>query len=168
MKYLSSNAVSWAISQLRKGSHPFLGITFLACKKAGLPVEETVHMKLDTLTKEHLKTHHRLDPQSKFYFQPFKSTKPWVAQKYPSSGLQAINTQTFRQVFIHKKGSQSWGFEGNYVEKISQAVRDSSGYKLIPLTAIAIWIGKNDVWEDEDSLNSVIKQFFEELSYNVR
>ncbi len=165
MKYLSSNAVLWAISQLRKGSHPFLGITFLACKKASLPVEETVHMKLDTLTKEHLKTHHRLDPQSKFYFQPFKSTKPWVVQKYPSAGLQAINTQTFGPVFIHQKRGQSWGFKGDYVEKISQAVKASSGHKFIPLTAIAIWIGKNDVWEDEDSLNSVIKQFLK--SYHI-
>lgn len=159
MKYLSSNAISWAISQLRKGSHPFLGITFLACKKAGLPVEETAHIKVDTLTKEHLETHHRLDPQSEFYFQPFKSIKPWVVQKYPSAGLQGINTRTFGQVFIHQKGSQNWGFKKDYVEKISQAVKASSGYQFIPLPAIAIWIGKNAVWEDGASLKSVIRQF---------
>jgi len=159
LKYLSGKAVSWAIGQLRKGSHPFLGITFLVCKKAGLLVEKTSRIKLDTLTKNHLETHHRLDPQSEFYFQPFKSPKPWVGHKYASSGLQAINTQTFGQVFIHQKGSQSWGFKGDYVGKISQAVKTSSGYKFIPLTAIAIWIGKNDSWEDKDSLDSVVKQF---------
>ena len=163
--YLSSNAVAWAICELRKGSHPFLGITFLACKRVGLPVGTTKVMSLDAVTKEHLKTHHQLDPRSEFYFQPFKSAKPWVAQRYPSSGLQAINTQTFGQTFIHEKGGRSWGFKDNYVERISQTVKVSSGHEPVPLEAIAIWTGKNDVWADGDSLTSVIEKFLK--SYHI-
>ena len=159
MMYLSGDAVSWSISELRKRSHPFLGVTFLACKKIGLPVGTTSPMSLDTETKKHLEEHHRLDPQSEFYFQPFKSNKPWVVRKYPSAGLQAINTQTFGQVFIHEKGSRHWGFKENYVEEIWQTIETSSNHGPIPLEAIAIWIGKNDVWGDEDSLTSIVDQF---------
>ena len=165
MMYLSGQAISWAIHKLREGSHPFLGITFLVCKRTNLPVGTTIDIRLDAKTKEHLEEYHRLDPRSEFYFQPFKSTKYWVSQRYPSSGLQAINTQTFGRVFTHRKGSSHWGFKDNYVEEIKQTVETSLSHGPVSLEAIAIWIGKNDVWGDGDSLTSVIDQFLE--SYHI-
>ena len=152
--YLSKQAVLWAISELKKDTHPFLGITFLTCKRVGLPVDKITSIQMDAATKEYLEEHHRLDAQSKFYFQPFKSTRYWVTQKYPSSGLQAINTQTFKNVFIHTKGSRDWGLQNNYVDKIKEIVKDP-----IPLQAIAIWIGKKDKWRKKDSLDSVVEKF---------
>lgn len=162
--YLSNQAVSWAIHELRKGTHPFIGVTFLVCKRIDLPVGKTRVTSLDAQTKLHLEQHHRLDSQSEFYFQPFKSNKPWVASKYPSSGLQAINTQTFGHVFIHIKGSRSWGFKKDYVEQIRRTVETSPGHTPIPLEAIAIWAGKNESWRTEDSLDSVVERFLDEYS----
>ena len=121
-------------------------------------------ISLDAQTKKHLEKHHRLDPQSEFYFQPFKSNTPWVAGRYPSSGLQAINTQTFGDVFIHEKGSRYWGFDNNYVENISTTVESSPGHAPIPLEAIAIWMGKDEIWGNKDSVDSVVKQFLREYS----
>ena len=148
MKYLSRTAIEWAIGELSENSHPFIGITYLACKKIGFPVGVTREMSLDAITRKHLETHHHLDPQSAYYFQPFKSNKIWVTSKYPSSGLQAINTQTFGDVFIHRRRSKRWGFTEDYVEKMSQIIEET-GSGLVPLLPIAIWMGKNESWEED-------------------
>ena len=164
MKYLSRRAIAWAIDKLSDNSHPFIGITYLACKKIGFPVGVTREMSLDARTKEHLETHHRLDPQSTHYFQPFKSNRFWVASRYPSSGLQTVNTQTFGDVFIHPRNSRSWGFIKNYVRKISQIVEET-GSGRVPLLPIAIWMGKNESWEEDATRSSVIEHFL--TSYNI-
>ena len=165
MKYLSRRAIAWAIDKLSANSHPFIGITYLACKKkVGFPVGVTREMSLDAITKEHLETHHRLDPQSTHYFQPFKSNRFWVASKYPSSGLQAVNTQTFGDVFIHPRNSRRWGFIENHVGKISQIIEET-GSGLVPLLPIAIWLGKNESWEEDATQSSVINHFL--TSYNI-
>lgn len=163
MKYLSSAAVSWAVKELGR-SHPFIGITFLSCKQANLPIGRTKSLSLDNLTKKHLNAHHRLAPQSEFYFQPFKSTKKWVSPRYPSSGLQAINTQTFSDVFIHEKHTKNWGFRDNYVDEIKKVIKESSGHEPIPLSAVAIWLCKNDGWDDSITLQSIIEQFLDKYA----
>ncbi len=165
MRYLSRKAVAWAIRELKGHSHPFIGITYLACKKAEFPEGETKGISLDAVTKKHLEDHHHLDLRSQYYFQPFKSSKIWVTRKYPSSGLQAINTQTFREVFIHQRGSRRWGFKKNHVEKIHQIVGELSGFNLIPLLAIAIWMGKDREWDDNATQESIIQKFL--TSYNI-
>ena len=159
MKYLSTTAVNWAITKLREGTHPFLGVTFLACKEADLPVGEATHLQLDSITRSHLDHHHRLAPQSDYYFQPFGKKKTWVAADYPSSGLQAINTQTFSDVFMHPKGSRQWGFVDGYVEKIASVISDLQGYALPNLQAISIWVQKADKWRDDATLETVVAQF---------
>ena len=164
MKYLSHRAITWAIDELRENSHPFIGITYLACKKIGLPVGATREMSLDDITRKHLETHHHLDPQSRYYFQPFKSIKIWVVPKYPSGGLQTSNTQTFRDVFIHPRRSKKWGFRENYVEKISQIIEEK-GSGLMPLLPIAIWMGKNESWEEDATRSSVVEHFL--TSYQI-
>ncbi len=164
MKYLSSKSVAWAINELRKATHPFVGITFLACKDAELPVGRALSLSLDALTREHLDKYHRLDPQSDYYFQPFKSNKYWLTSTYASSGLQAINTQTFGNSFIHGKNTRTWGFHAHYVSIIAE-VLDSLGAQGPPLEAIAIWLGKSRPWNDVDTLSTVVRAFLE--SYRI-
>ena len=154
--HLSHDAVQWAVRRLQERSHPFVGISFLACKKARLPVGRATDISVDAITKKHLEDHHRLDPNSVFYFQPFRSSRFWVARKYPSSGLQAINTQTFGDAFLHQKARRRWGFQPNYVATIRDVVTTSPGYSAIPLFALAIWIGKNAVWQPNATLSTVV------------
>ncbi len=160
MKYLSDAAIRWAIDRLRKGSHPFLGITFLACKSAGLPVGSTARVRLDRVTREHLDRHHRLAPQSDCYFQPFGGKKAWVGPKYPSKGLQPFNTGKFARAFRHPGGTQEWGFVENYVDEIADV-----GRYALDLQAVSVWVLKDRKWSDRDSLETVIDCFLE--SYRI-
>ena len=155
MKYLAADLVRWAILALRKRSHPFVGISFLACKEADLPVGRTARLSLDSRTRAILDQHHRLDQRSEFYFQPFKSTgsKFWVAHRYPSAGLQAINTR-FGSAFVRKQKSR--GFRDDYICAIAERVGSSPGYGRTPLSALAVWVGKDKVWPDGCAFSGVV------------
>lgn len=160
--FLSHGLLRWAISELHEVCHPFVGITFLASKKASMPVGKAREMSLDALTRDHLSVHHRLDPQSEFYFQPFKSNKSsqyWVSAKYPSSGLQAINTQTFRQVFVHPSRTRQWGLVERYAEVIANRVEESSGHSPPSIAAMAIWLGKTMEWAEAVNIETIIARF---------
>lgn len=156
--YLSAAAVSWAIRKLKEGTHPFLGITFLTCKRRRLPVGSKQVVSIDEQNRQHLDEHHRLDSRSEFYFQPFRSTKWWVAKKYHAAGLQAINTQTFATAFLHERGEKYWGFQSDYVGEIAR-ILDESSYTPAPIEAIAIWLGKDDRWHADDSMTSIVQYF---------
>lgn len=158
MSYLSESTVLRAIEELKASTHPFLGITFLACKKFGLPVGKTVHVKLDTVTKRHLKNHHRLDGDSSYFFQPFKSSKNWVKHNYASTGLQSTNTRTFGNAFLHERGSTEWGFAENYVDLIRSGIK-TRGYRRAPLTAIAVWAAKDREWAEDATMDGLVKDF---------
>ena len=164
MNYLSEEAISWAISELKATTHPFLGITFLACKEQGLPVGKTAPVRLDALTKEHLDRHHRLDPASEFLFQPFRSSKSWVRRNYASTGLQAINTQTFGGVFLHERGKTEWGFADDYVGRTKARIL-TLGYTRVPLAAIAIWTSKDQQWQEDTTPHDLIGEF--RWQYNI-
>ena len=164
MSFISESAILWAIQQLKATTHPFLGITFLACKKHVLPVGETKRVRLDTLTKGHLHAYHRLDQDSKYFFQPFKSTRNWVAGNYASTGLQAVNTQTFRKVFLHERGSPEWGFAPDYLYQLRSRLR-TLGYRRSPLAALAIWTAKNLKYQHAQSVDVLIESFL--ASYRI-
>ena len=139
MKYLSEEAIRWAVTALKRSAHPFVGITFLACKENKLPVGEAMTFRLDQYTREFMDKHHRLDEESRYYFQPFRSRQYWVNKKYPSSGLQAINTQTFSNVFLHKKSTNVWGFSDSYIDRILHILREIPGHLAgLPLLPISI------------------------------
>ena len=161
--YLSSQIVLWAIETLRNNCHPFIGITFLASKRYGLPVGTTTEMRLDAVTKSHLENHHWLDPNSEFFFQPFKSRKNtyWVAANYSSSGLQAINTQTFKNAFLHPRRSRRWGLSEGYIDKICSRISETGGYGRVSLAAMAIWVGKDRRWDSNTNIESIVQHFKE-------
>ncbi len=162
--FLSAQIVRWAITQLRENCHPFIGITFLASKQISMPVGQTTKISLDAATKSHLDTYHRLDPKSEFYFQPFKSQTYWVATDYSLSGLQAINTQTFRDAFLHPRSTRIWGLSEGYVDRIYDRIHETPGYGPASLTAMAIWLGKEKRWNPSTDIESVIQQFRETFS----
>lgn len=164
MTYITEPVILWAIEELKASTHPFLGITFLACKKFGLPVGKTARVKLDTVTKKHLQQHHRLDSNSRYFFQPFKSAKNWVKSNYASTGLQATNTRTFGDAFLHERGSTKWGFTKNYVDLIRLGIR-SRGYRRTPITAIAVWTAKDQEWARDTTLDGLVNDFLRR--YNI-
>jgi hypothetical protein len=157
--YLSSETVVRAIHLLKQKVHPFVGITFLACKSYGLKVGDDEQVRLDTLTREHLDRYHIIDRGSRYYFQPFKSSAYWVAERYPSTGLQTVNTQTFINVFRHPHGSPRWGFVKNYVKEIKNKLKQTKNASAFAIDEIAIWIYKGADLGEIDTIVKLIDKF---------
>ena len=135
--YFSSKHIAEALTQL-KDVHPFHGITFMACKMAGLPVGlPSDSFSMDAVTREHMGKHHRLDTSSTRFYQPFKSNKRWLATRYPSSGLQAINTQTFENAFVHRPNSNSWAWSDGYIDVLASKLPSQ---RRIPVYAMCVWL----------------------------
>lgn len=141
--------------------HPFHGITFLVCKKAELPVGQKIVFPLDSETGAFLRNYHRIDPGSDWFFQPFKSNKDWVKPDYASSGLQAINTQTFGNAFIHEPNTRIWGWSPNYVSILAARLPRK---KRIPVFHLAVWLYKERDWPNNSSVPDVINCFLRDFS----
>ena len=159
--YLSIRCIRTAMANLR-AVHPFFGITFLSCKANNLPVgEEEQDYQMDQKTKQFMDEHHRLDPDSKYYYQPYKSNSKetyWVRHDYASSGLQAINTQTFISAFLHSS-SKTWGWKKDYVARLETLLKRNKKGSKLPLLTLAIWIFRNKEWEGRPSPGDIIQHF---------
>ena len=153
--YISADYVLSAIKQISK-LHAFVGITFLTCKQHQLSVGSRMKCSIDKWTKEFMLVHHKLYSESNYFFQPYQTikAKQWVASKYPSSGLQSVNTRTFGSSFLHSKKENTWGWAQDYVSQIS-----SLGIHKVPLAAIAVWIMKYESWPDTASLDDITSKF---------
>lgn len=162
MIYLSSEYILSAIRQL-ESVHTFVGITFLACKKNELPIGHPTTFSMDQKTKQFMTNVHKICPTSSFYFQPYQTIrdKQWLAAKYPSSGLQAINTQTFSAAFIHDKKSKLWAWSDDYVSQIKK-VAVPKDEKRVPIAAMAVWVLKDVKWKDTASIEDVVKKFIKD------
>jgi predicted ATPase len=161
--YLTTGAVQRAIGKLRENTHPFSGITFLACKAFDLPIGTTESVSLDSLTRKHLDQFHVLDRKSNYYFQPFRSAKRWVDKKYPSSGLQTTNTQTFSDVFIHPRKSAIWGFQQDYIDLMKLKLGDLGYADRMPVNALAIWLYKGESFEANATQRDMTDRLFDDF-----
>jgi len=157
--FLSEQVIVRAIRHLKAEVHPFVGITFLACKRFDLPIGKTARVSLDSLTRDFLKTFHKLEPASEHYFQPYKSSSFWVDSRYPSSGLQTINTQTFGNVFLHAPRSPEWGFSEDYVEQIAGRLRQARLRIRAPLFSLAAWLYRDADWSTIAGASEIVEQF---------
>ena len=162
--YLSTQLILRSIGELKR-IHPFHGITFLVCKRKKLPIGDSIHFPMNTFTRKHMDIHHKLASDSKFYFQPFhstQSTKYWLKHDYPSSGLQAINTQTFGDAFLHDRGSTTWGWRTYYLDVVSEILERRVSGQRIPAWALAVWLYRSEEWIPSDDLNTITSRFIEE------
>lgn len=159
MMYLSAEYILSAIQQLAS-VHTFIGITFLACKKNQLPICTPTTFLMDNTTKRFMEDIHRICPSSHYYFQPYQTIKgkQWLAAKYPSSGLQAINTQTFSGAFIHDRNSKMWAWSNDYVTQIRQ-IAVTKEEKKASLPAMAVWVMKDGKWKDTATIDDVVAKF---------
>lgn len=162
MIYLSAEYILSAIQQLAS-VHTFVGITFLTCKKNQLPIRTPTTFSMDTQTKQFMESVHKICPSSEYYFQPYQTIrgKQWLAAKYPSSGLQAINTQTFGSAFVHDRNSKLWAWSDDYIHQIEKLAIPKKEKKA-PLSAMAVWVLKDRKWRDTATLEDVVKKFINE------
>ena len=167
--YFSTHSIVSAIERLGK-VHPFLGITFLACKEKQLPIGETVICSLDVYTRKFMERVHKICPTSSHFYQPYRSnarSNVWLAKNYPASGLQAINTGKFKDVWLHEEKERTWGWRRDYVEIISELLQSKS-YKRAFVIDLAIWVFKDKKWEGGTNPDVIIEHFISHFNISVQ
>lgn len=150
-----------------KALHPFYGITFLVCKKAPLPVGDTIQYPINAKETEFLEEYFKPEQDSKYFYQVFKTSNPskrWLSPKYASSGSQSTRTRgDLANAFIHPKNTDIWGWQTNYIEILSEHLNRTRG-DLIPTFHLAVWLYRERNWElntnAEDIVNTFLKEFF--------
>lgn len=157
--FFTVEQISSSISGLAN-VHAFHGITYLTCKAGNLPVDRTTEFPMDSNTARFMREHHKVDPNSTWFFQPYKTTKQWVRADYPSSGLQAINTQTFSDAFIHPRNSRIWGWQRNYVSILKARL---SRNRKIPAFHMAVWLFKYREWPSDTTFENIVNHFFQQF-----
>ena len=163
MKYFSRHEIEHAIRELEK-VHPFFLITFLAAKRANLPVGDTMVVRLDAITDEFLERYFRLHPKSRYYFKPFSGAdkrRVWVNPDYASSGLQTVNTQTFRDALRHPSKSREWGWNRDYIKLLR---RHAAFRRKVRLWPVAVWIYRDTPFDDSIKPADVMSRFLQEFS----
>ena len=164
MKYFSGPQIEEALGLLQP-YNAFFGITFLVLKKASVPIGSKERLHLDAENKKFLDAHYRVHPKSRYYFRVFRPTskaKDWVEPNYASTGLQAVNTQTFRDAILHEKHDNTWGWEANYLAHLAGRLPRSS--IRIPLFHLAVWIYRERPFEESSSRADVVKDFVREFA----
>lgn len=158
--YLSLKCILKALEALRT-IHPFFGITFLSCKLNSLPVGKQETYQMDAKNKSFMDAYHKIAPLSNWYYQPYKSndrTRFWVRFDYASSGLQALNTQTFGGTFLHSS-TKTWGWQNNYVSILEKLLEKNTGAVKLPLCSLSIWFFRDIEQERSVDIEYIVKRF---------
>jgi hypothetical protein len=163
MKYFTNKQIQESLKNLEP-YNAFFSTTFLVLKKLSSPVGSKKRIKLDAENKKFLQDHFQIHPKSNYFFRVMRQNankKDWVEPDYASTGLQAINTQTFRDALLHEKNDNIWGWTEDYVKQL--AIKLPHKGVRIPLFNLAVWLYKYRGWEEsthrKDVVNTFIKEF---------
>jgi hypothetical protein len=136
--------------------NPFFGMSFLAFKKAGIPVGETRHLIFSQTVQQILERHYRPVANYSGFYNPFKTSDQsnrWLAQRYGSTSLQRITSDTFADALIHKKGESSWGWRNDYVRRLKKHL----GQHPVPAFHLAIWLFRDSEWPEEVTPDDLVR-----------
>ncbi len=146
--------------------HPFYGITFLVCKKASLPIGDTIQFPINARETEFLDEYFKPERNSKYYYQVFKTSNPskrWLSPKYASSGSQSTRTRgDLANAFIHPKKTDIWGWQSNYVEVLRDHLTRTRE-SLIPTFHVAVWLYRENNWFPDATARDIVNTFLEEF-----
>ena len=163
MKYFSRRQIGEALDDLQR-FNPFFGITFLVLKRARVPTGSRKRLHLDAETKSFLEAHYRIHPKSTYFYRVFRpndKAKDWVGPNYASTGLQAVNTQTFRDAILHERNDNIWGWAPDYVHHLARRLPRAS--IKIPLFQLAVWIYKTETLGEAFSRDDVVARFIRDF-----
>jgi AAA domain, putative AbiEii toxin, Type IV TA system/AAA domain len=143
--------------------HPFFGLTYLVFKRGKLPVGTTVEFPINADDKSFLDEYYKPMEHSSYYYRVFRTSdknKRWNDALYPYSGLQTIRTQTFGDVFIHPRGTDTWGWVPNYVDKLKFHLHRN---RPIHAFSLAVWLYRERDWSSGITAEDITKTFFKEF-----
>lgn len=151
----------------------FYGITFLACKRARLTVNDYIEISIDQQEKDLLDRYFKPIENSDYYYNPFQQhnrtrdpMEKWVSWESISHKLQnsRLSNLSFR-IFIHKENTDEWGWIPNYIDEIFQSLNRSINQKIIAFY-IAIWLYRYKNWTSDTTAQAqdIIDFFYEDFS----
>ena len=154
--FLSIDQVKLSLPLLAQ-LNPFFGMSFLAFKKAGIPVGSARTLVFSQIAQGILEKHYRPAPAYAGFYNPLKTSDPsnwWTSPRYGSTSLQRITTDTFGDALIHKKKESSWGWRNDYIVKL----RRHLNRHLIPSFHLGVWLFRDSEWPDSVSPGDVLKK----------
>src|SRR5580698_2729037 len=130
--------------------HPFFGIGLLVCKKNNLPVGRMTSFAFGHLEEQFLREYYHPNLASKYFFQPFRSSKKagtqWLEPKYPNAGSQSIRTRgDIAKAFLHERNTDQWGWQLRYVDILSRKIV-LDGVGRVPAFWLAVWLFRHMEW----------------------
>ena len=156
MKYLSDLQIQEALDFLRP-YHVFFSTTFLALKKADIPIGSMTSFTLDAANRDFLNRHFRVHPKSRYFFRVMRVThrrQDWSKPDYASTGLQAVNTQSFSDALLHEWNENLWGWTEDYVQHLVNKLPGRS--RKVPLFHLAVWLYKYEEWDDDIRRSAIV------------
>jgi len=161
--YLSLEAITEAIKKIQ-AIHPFFGIDFLAAKKAGLPVGDTIEVRLDSLTRSYMTQYFKPFEFSSFYYGYYENK--WLPAKYPGSTSQTRRTRgRWSEPFIHNTDlPRIWGWKSDYLDILQRELidRELKGNK-VPVFHLAVWLYRDKDWFEDTTRDDIIFTFMNEF-----
>jgi len=141
-------------------------MSFLAFKKAGIPTGSMVRVVFNQIATDILDEFYKASSTYDGYYNPLKTSDPsnrWVAKRYPSTSLQRITADTFKDALLHKKGTSEWGWRDNYVLRLRKRVGDG-----IPAFALAAWLYRTREWPRSVRPKDLVAQLFSEFQITTK
>jgi len=133
--FVSIEQLGRSLERLRD-VHPFFGMTFLAFKKAQVPVGEEVPINFAEINRAILQAYYRLPTPSDRYFSPFRTSgSGWVSSQHARTTLQRIAKDTFGDAFLHEPNAPLWGWSLRYLEVLQQHLPQK-----VPAFDLAAWL----------------------------
>ena len=163
--YISITQIERSLYNL-KDMHPFFGMSFLAFKKARLPVGRTQPIVFSQLAVDILNLYYKPASTYDGFYNPFHSSKPkerWVKPRYYDTSMQRWTFDTFGDALIHQKGSPARGWRSDYivslVEEASVAACVNPG-----LRPWRFWLFRNVDWANGKVEKQIVDRLIKVIS----
>lgn len=144
--------------------HPFFGMTFLAMKKANLPIGETAIINFAQANRDLLEAYYRPLPDASQYYSPFQTAGDgWVSIEHPRTTLQRIAKNTFGDAFIHRSKTNYWGWKNNYLDVLKEKLNERPEHRTIPAFALATWLYRDVEFSQRTAPKQLITRLFDEF-----
>lgn len=159
--FLSPDQIAASAEQLNK-VHPFFGIAFLVFKLHDLPVGSSKRFVVSRAADDFLNRYFRLHEHYPGYYQPFQTSDPndrWVKQRYASTSLQRITTDTFGDALLHVKGTSQWGWRPDYIDRLKRHLGSAD----LPAFDLAVWFCRSDEWSEAVRTSDVCDRFYQKF-----
>jgi hypothetical protein len=159
--FISSAQLKHSLERL-KDVHPFFGTSYLAFKRAKVPVGKTMNVVLAQIGDDIMTRYYKPSASHQGFYNPFDTSKPkqrWLAPRYSNTSLQRFTKDTFRDAVIHPEKSSEWGWKPAYVQALQRHLNN----RRVPAFDLAVWLFRNENWPPDTTRAVVRDRLFSEF-----